>query len=331
MSTQRPSLRGPLRLFSLLGLAFMTACANAPLSPSSSLAMRPHHGSSVAATGAHYKVGKPYKVKGRTYVPRANPNYDKRGLASWYGAQFHGKKTANGEVFDKARLSAAHKTLPLPSLVEVENLENGRRLIVRVNDRGPFVDDRLIDLSEAAARVLGFEKKGLARVRVRYRGPAILAALAPKPGASAPPVPKTRDINLVHAPGHAPGQSDTRASQAPQSSPYEADAIASLASSATGSVSQDHPTAASDGEFWLILQESHDVSELERRAAAAAALRQAPADMGIFEQQLQGDGIAGFTLRLGPFISASDADRALLQASTLGFNDAAVLFLPHGG
>lgn len=126
------------------------------------------------ATTPHHKIGAPYQVNGRLYVPKADPNYEAVGVASWYGAQFHGKATANGERFDRNRLSAAHPTLPLPSLVEVRNLDNGRRLIVRVNDRGPFVADRLIDLSEAAAKELGFHERGLARVKVRYVGPADL-------------------------------------------------------------------------------------------------------------------------------------------------------------
>lgn len=116
------------------------------------------------------KIGKPYQVKGRWYVPRADPDYNEVGLASWYGAAHQGKPTANGERFDRFEVSAAHKTLPLPSVVEVTNLENGKRLRVRINDRGPFVDGRIIDLSQEAAKKLGFEKQGVARVRVRYVG-----------------------------------------------------------------------------------------------------------------------------------------------------------------
>jgi rare lipoprotein A len=115
-----------------------------------------------------YKIGKPYVINGRRYYPEFDPDYDRVGVASWYGSQFHGLSTANGEVFDKEEISAAHPTLPLPSLVRVTNLENGRVLKVRVNDRGPFVDDRMIDLSQAGARELGFENKGLARVRVEF-------------------------------------------------------------------------------------------------------------------------------------------------------------------
>ena len=106
------------------------------------------------------------------HTPRDQPDYEAVGVASWYGAQFHNRRTADGELFDMDVPSAAHKTLPLPCIVEVTNLENGRKLQVRVNDRGPFVDGRVIDLSREAARQLGFYAKGTARVRVRYIGPA---------------------------------------------------------------------------------------------------------------------------------------------------------------
>lgn len=114
-----------------------------------------------------YKVGKPYKVSGKVYRPEADPHYDKTGLASWYGSKFHGRKTANGDVFNMNGLTAAHTTLPMPSHVRVTNMENGRWLILKINDRGPFVGDRLIDVSRRAAQLLGFEKKGVTRVRVQ--------------------------------------------------------------------------------------------------------------------------------------------------------------------
>ncbi len=122
--------------------------------------------------GGHYTVGQPYRVAGRTYVPRDNPRYSKVGLASWYGAAFHGRLTANGEVYDVNGLTAAHPTLPLPSYVRVTDLENGRSLVVRVNDRGPFAHDRLIDVSSRVADILGFKRQGTAKVRVDYVGPA---------------------------------------------------------------------------------------------------------------------------------------------------------------
>ena len=113
------------------------------------------------------KIGKPYVVGGRTYVPRDDRSYDMTGLASWYGAGHHGRTTANGERFDMNAISAAHPTLPMPSYAEVTVLDTGRKVVVRINDRGPFAGGRIIDLSRGAARQLGVENAGVARVRVR--------------------------------------------------------------------------------------------------------------------------------------------------------------------
>jgi peptidoglycan lytic transglycosylase len=132
--------------------------------------------------GPHFKIGQPYKISGRWYYPEFVTEYEATGVASWYGSSYHGRLTANGEVYDMYALTAAHPTLQLPSVVEVVNLENGRSLVLRVNDRGPFVDDRLIDLSLAAARALGFERQGLAQVQVRYLGLARLDEAPIRPG-----------------------------------------------------------------------------------------------------------------------------------------------------
>jgi rare lipoprotein A (peptidoglycan hydrolase) len=129
-------------------------------------------GKPVPKGGGTYRIGDPYVVAGRTYVPREDPSYRAEGVASWYGEWFHGRLTANGEIYDMQAVSAAHPTLPLPSYVRVTNLENNASLIVRVNDRGPYHGDRLIDLSVKAAKLLGFHDRGLARVRVEYIGPA---------------------------------------------------------------------------------------------------------------------------------------------------------------
>ncbi len=114
-----------------------------------------------------YKIGTPYQIQGRTYYPAVDYAYEEEGIASWYGPNFHGKLTANGEVYDQEDLSAAHRTLPLPSFVEVTNLENGRKLVLRVNDRGPYAHERILDVSRKGAELLGFEQKGTALVRVR--------------------------------------------------------------------------------------------------------------------------------------------------------------------
>ena len=139
-----------------LTCAALAACASTPPAPP-------------AGVG---KIGKPYTVRGRTYVPRYDPKYDEVGEASWYGPQHQGKPTASGERFDQNRVSGAHTTLPLPSWVEVTDLATGKKLKVRINDRGPFMPGRIIDLSKAAAEKLGIRVRGVAKVRVRYVGPA---------------------------------------------------------------------------------------------------------------------------------------------------------------
>lgn len=119
-------------------------------------------------------VGKPYQVSGRWYHPAEDPDYAEVGTAAWYGPKFHGRRAASGERFDMNALTAAHPTLPMPSKVSVRNLGNGRSVILRINDRGPFTRGRIIDVSRAAARELGFEEQGLAQVEVVYIGPAPL-------------------------------------------------------------------------------------------------------------------------------------------------------------
>lgn len=120
----------------------------------------------ISGTGGVYKVGKPYKIMGKTYYPKEDYSYSEVGVASWYGSDFHNKKTANGEKYDMHTLTAAHRTLPLPSIVKVTNLENGRSLVLRVNDRGPYAKNRIIDISKRGAQLLGFQTKGTAKVRV---------------------------------------------------------------------------------------------------------------------------------------------------------------------
>src|SRR5437016_5118630 len=129
-------------------------------------------GEPVPKGGGTYRVGKPYTVAGRVYVPEEDTEYREDGLASWYGNDFHGRLTANGEVFDMASLTAAHPTLPMPCYARVTNLSNGKSLIVRVNDRGPYHGNRLIDVSNKAAELLEFKGNGVARVRGEYVGRA---------------------------------------------------------------------------------------------------------------------------------------------------------------
>src|SRR5450830_664829 len=154
-------------------------------------------GQPVPKGGGVYRIGKPYLVGGREYVPQEDVNYSAVGMASWYGDDFHGRYTANGEIFDMNAISAAHKTLPLPSYVRVTNMANHKSIVVRVNDRGPYAGDRVIDLSVKTAKLLGFYGHGVAKVKVEYVGRAplegsddhkLMATLREGGPASAPPV-----------------------------------------------------------------------------------------------------------------------------------------------
>ncbi len=189
------SIRVVAALGALAALAGVTGCSETQLAahvvksvatPANTARETP------AGSGGKYKVGKPYQVNGTTYFPRVDPDYNRVGIASWYGADFHGKPTANGDVYDMNALTAAHTTLPMPSKVRVTNMENGRSLILTVNDRGPFVKNRIIDVSRRAAQLLGFAQQGTAKVRVEiinHRTDANIqsAALIQGDGVGVPP------------------------------------------------------------------------------------------------------------------------------------------------
>lgn len=154
----------------LLGVFFVTACGPGPTIGSGEEVTAGRR----ASAGGIYKIGTPYQIEGEWYYPQEDAAYVSTGVASWYGPKFHGRKTANGEIFNMNLLTAAHPTLPMPVRVRVTNLENDRSIIVRVNDRGPFKKNREIDMSRRAAEILGFIEQGTARVRVEYLGRAPL-------------------------------------------------------------------------------------------------------------------------------------------------------------
>lgn len=142
--------------------------------------------------GGREQVGKPYQIRGKWYYPKEDMAYNRTGTASWYGDAFHGRKTANGEIYDMNQLSAAHPTMPLPSYAKVTNMKNGNTIIVRVNDRGPYAHGRIIDMSKRAAQMLDYTGSGTAQVRVQYVGRAplhgqddqyLLASFVPGSGA----------------------------------------------------------------------------------------------------------------------------------------------------
>jgi rare lipoprotein A len=169
------------RLCALVALCTLAGCSGVdrisivdPLYGISSSARSVAPGEPIPKGGGFYRVGAPYSIGGQTYVPAEDAHYRAEGLASWYGEDFHGHQTANGEIFDMNSVSAAHATLPLPSYVRVTNLANNRSVIVRVNDRGPYHPDRIIDVSVKTAILLGFYTGGVAPVRLEYVGTAPL-------------------------------------------------------------------------------------------------------------------------------------------------------------
>lgn len=166
--------------FSLLSILVLTGCSQIQLASHMVKKMDPQ-----AKSQGSFKVGTPYKIKGRYYYPEEDYQLVETGIASWYGPNFHGKQTANGEIFDMYELTAAHRTLQMPSIVRVTNLENGRSLVVRINDRGPFARGRIIDLSKRSADLLGFKNQGTAKVRVEVlKNESLQVAEAAKRGLS---------------------------------------------------------------------------------------------------------------------------------------------------
>lgn len=162
--------------------------------------------------GGRHQIGKPYQIAGKWYHPKEDPDYETVGLASWYGSAFHGRLTANGEVYDMTHLTAAHPTMPLPSYARVTNLKNNNSVLVRVNDRGPFARSRVIDLSKRAAELLDYQHSGLAKVKVEYVGPApldgrddafLMASYKPG-GRAADPAPAAAPAVMVAMAGPTP-------------------------------------------------------------------------------------------------------------------------------
>jgi len=269
-------------------------------------------------TGGMYKVGKPYQVQGVWYYPREDFDYDESGIASWYGPDFHGKLTANGEQYDQMAVTAAHKTLPMPCLVRVTNLENGRALVVRINDRGPYVNGRIIDLSRRSAQLLGIEGKGTARVRVQILGDesrALAGKLKDANPASQPAVAAApRDTVTAEAlPG--PGSQSTAQKVAPPPPPQRVDA-ATAAEREIGQVSEV-PVHATN-----IFVQAGSFSRYDNAQRLSNALS------GVGKASIHQGSVKGQTVyrvRLGPTASVEDADRLLDRVIGAGYPDAKVL------
>jgi peptidoglycan lytic transglycosylase len=250
-----------------------------------------------------YTVGSPYEVNGIWYYPAVDYNYDRTGIASWYGAEFDGKYTANGEIFDTNQLTAAHSTLPLPSIVQVVNLQNGRSLQLRVNDRGPFVDGRLIDVSRRSAQLLGFETPGTALVRVTImKAESIAAAEAA--------MRNNDQISVVEAAGITPtsprepkmATGRVVAAQMPPSSPK----IYADASGPSGRI------YVQVGAFAM----RDNAKRVQSRIARLGSVVVTPTAI---------NGVAVYRVRLGPVESAAQADRLLALVISSGYPTARIV------
>jgi len=244
-------------------LAALAACASGP---------RP--GANLAASGVHGTM-KPYEVNGVIYRPHPQPNYDEVGIATWYGAQYHNRQTADGEIFNMDRASAAHTTLPLPCIVEVTNLDNGKRIRVRVNDRGPFVRGRILDLSREGAKELGFYMKGSARVRVRYVGPApALGGGSLQMAAYDPPrpVPETHATDAVQESAPKPISPPAAGQARVQAATFAERAHAEAAATALGGLGEVHiePLDRGGATLWRVIVQGPPGEDARSLAAALA-------------------------------------------------------------
>ncbi len=234
-----------------------------------------------------------YSVRGAQISPQGGTTYDETGIASWYGPGFHGNPTANGEIFDQEAMTAAHPTLPLPSLVQVINTENNREVVLRVNDRGPFIEGRMIDVSRRAAEMLGFEEVGQAKVRVRYIGPAPVAAAPYKtPVQTAPAAPARKATPVTVALDDIPARLNRA------------------------------PARGEPGHF-IQLGSFADIGNAQRLAVSLDATM--PVDI----KQARVNGADYFRVWVGPFASRTRADTVRTELSARGIADGIVLNRPN--
>ncbi|MCW8836875.1 MAG: septal ring lytic transglycosylase RlpA family protein [Rhodospirillales bacterium] len=274
-----------------------------------------------------YKVGKPYQINNVWYYPAEDPSYDETGIASWYGPNFHRKQTANGEIFDMNELSAAHRTLPMPSFVRVTNLENGRSIELRVNDRGPFAHGRILDVSRRAAQLLGFENQGTARVRVQInREKSYEAANSLGEGGEIPPgegpikiasmkKPVVTTENLAPPPGTTMVSRSTPGMTSPPAAPEVGSAsVTAAAAEAAVQVVPVQPTN-------IFIQ----VGAFSRwdNANRVKAILSSIADVNISSFQVNGAEL--FRVRIGPVASIEQADGLLESVISGGYPDARVM------
>lgn len=284
-------------------LLFLAACGTTSAPPSKT-----------TATPANYKVGNPYQINGRWYYPKEDPNYDQVGVASWYGPGFHRKQTANGELYDMNALTAAHTTLPMPSYVRVTNMENNRSLILRVNDRGPFAKNRIIDVSRRAAQLLGFEGQGTAKVRVQVVAPDTTHTMVAEartgegPAIVAVPTDEVEVASVDAAPVSAPLPTEY------QNPPPPRGHVETVPLSETPvGLPAESKVYVQAGAFTAIDNAKRLAATLERLASVQLS------------PTTQAGGQMFYRVRLGPLASMDEADSVLSQVVGLGHGNARIV------
>ncbi len=275
-------------------------------------------------SGGGYKVGNPYQIAGVWYYPKEDPFYDETGIASWYGQDFHGKATANGERYDMEALTAAHRTLPMPVIVRVTNLENGRSVRLRVNDRGPYARGRIIDVSRRAATLLGFHGNGTARVRVQFEGRAEVGASPPQDdseiaaassGIKAAPLSSVTSSELAPPPGAA---SATARPPAPDVRVASSAAMVPVADDAADGVVTTVPVPSST-QIWVqvgAFLTRGNADRLAQRLIYAGGARVTPSTA---------NGKPIYRVRFGPFATVEQADSILNTVIEKGHNGAQIV------
>jgi rare lipoprotein A len=272
-----------------------------------------------------YKIGSPYQVAGVWYYPKVDYAYDESGIASWYGPGFDGKATANGEIYDENALTAAHKTLPLPTVVRVTNLENGRAIELRINDRGPFVHGRIIDVSRRAAQLLGFETMGTARVRVQVleeESRMLASRLADQPGSDAPPPPAPEAapsvaVTAVPLPDSGTGTtSPSTTASTPPAPSATATSVSGPLYEPSGTVYQHTVTATA---IYIQAGAFIDIQNAERLRQQLSGL----APTQVFPVQIGNQRY--YRVRLGPIPTVNQADALLERVIAQGHQEARIV------
>lgn len=315
-------MRRTARIASVLGAVLLFGCTETELVIDQTKTVEDEPAGPVT-----YKIGNPYQINGVWYYPKVDYGYDQTGIASWYGPGFDGKATANGEIYDQNALTAAHQTLPLPSIVRVTNLENGRAIELRINDRGPFAHGRIIDVSRRAAQLLGFESAGTARVRVQVleeESRMLAARLSGSPGSDTPPPPAPAaapSVAVTAEPLPSTGGTTTTPAPAPSTTPSTTPSATSTASTEalyqpSETVYQHSVTATA---IFIQAGAFVDIQNAERLRAQLSTI--APTQLypvKVGEQNY-------YRVRMGPIPTVQQADALLERVIAQGHQEARIV------